>query len=365
MFYILVAFVVSFVATAVCMPVLLKQCRKRGFYDVPDERKVHRNNTPRLGGILFMPSMLLGVSLSIVGLVLSGHGEMFSAIGFTAMMIVIGMFMIYIIGLLDDIFGMRASVKFIIQIAVSLFLPFCGLYIHNLHGFCGIYELPLWAGYALTIFVSLLIVNAVNLIDGIDGLASSLSILATLAFGGLYLARGMYVYALYSYALTGAVCAFWLFNMFGKSEKGTKTFMGDTGSLTLGYALAFLAIRYVMEDRSIIETNPGNVLIVPFTLLLVPCFDLVRVAIMRVARGKSIFHPDKTHIHHKCLRAGFSMRGSLAMIVSFQLFFCLANWLITLIGGRINSIVVFDVVVFVLFNQWLNYGIVKNKNPHL
>lgn len=347
----------SFAATAFSMPALLRLCCKRGIYDMPNERKVHSNNIPRLGGVLFIPCMLIGGTVAVMLMSASRRDSLFNSLSVTTLTIVTGMFLIYLIGLLDDLFGLRASVKFTIQIAVSLFLPFCGVYIHSLGGMFGIYELPLWVGHALTVFISLLIVNAINLIDGIDGLASTLFILAMSSFGLLFFHQGMYFYSIYCFALVGTVAAFWLFNMFGKAEKGRKTFMGDTGSLTLGFALTFVAIRYMMLNNHTVSIGDHTMMpiLAPFTLLVVPCFDLVRVAVMRLLHGKPMFHPDKTHLHHKCLRAGFSMHASLALIVVLQICFIVANGAITYLGGGMSSIVVFDVLLFTAFNLWLNY----------
>lgn len=362
--YIALAFAVSLLVTAICTPPLLRLCRKRGLYDLPNERKVHHNKVPRLGGVLFMPSMLVGCSISFVLMELMGHTAVFSSFGLSTLLVAIGMFLLYIIGLLDDLFGMRAALKFCIQLVVSLFLPFCGLYIHNLYGFFGIHELPMWLGYALTMWLSIIIVNATNLIDGIDGLASSLAILAMGAFGTLFVCQGMYFYALFCFALAGSLIAFWFYNMFGSPTRGTKTFMGDTGSLTLGYALAFVAMRYaIIGTSNVTVENRCLVLLVPFTLLFVPCADSGRVALKRLLRGRPIFHPDKTHLHHKCLRAGFTMHQSLALICGLQIFYCATNWLIVHWGGRVNLIVFIDLVLFLVFNLWLDRRIVKNDNP--
>lgn len=346
------------------MPLLLHLCRHRGMYDLPDERKLHHSrNIPRLGGVLFMPAMLAGVAGAMV-LMMYFEGMGFMTLNMSAMLIVIGMFMLYLIGLLDDLFGLPASLKFVIQLVVSVFLPFCGLYIHNLYGLFGLYEIPSWLGYPITVLVSLLIVNAVNLIDGIDGLASTLSFLAILVFGTLFYLHGMMVYALYCVALLGTILVFFLYNMFGSPERGTKTFMGDTGSLTLGYALAFLAIRFIMICT---PSTPQHVqpvaLLVPFTLVLVPCFDLIRVACMRIRRGVPIFYPDKTHLHHKCLQAGFTMHQALLLIVALQVFFGLANWLLIRYVCSISLVVCFDVFVFIAFTLWLNYRIFKRATP--
>lgn len=313
-----------------------------------------------------MPSMLIGSSVAFVAMEILGHAAVFSSFGLSTLLVAIGMFLLYIIGLLDDLFGIRAGVKFAIQLVVSLFLPFCGIYIHDLYGLFGIHELPLWLGYLLTMVISILIVNATNLIDGIDGLSSSLGLLATLVFGVLYACQGMYFYTIFCFALSGSLVAFWFFNMFGSPQKGFKTFMGDTGSLTLGYALAFVAMRYVIiGTNNVPEESRCVVILVPFTLLFVPCIDSVRVAVKRLLRHKPIFHPDKTHIHHKCLRAGFSMHQSLCVILLLQLFYCATNWLIVTWGGRVNFVVVFDILSFIAFNLWLDRKIVQNNNPRL
>ena len=360
--YFIITFVLSFGITVGFTPSLLKLCRRKGIYDLPNERKVHHNKIPRLGGILFTPSMLIGVAGSFVAMLLLDNSDQLH-INLSTILIVIGMFLLYLIGILDDLFGMRASIKFLIQIIVSMFLPFCGLYVHNLYGLFGVYEIPLYLGYPLTVFVSLLIVNAINLIDGIDGLASSLSLIAISAFGFLYYQQHIMLNTLYCIGLVGSVVAFLLFNLFGSPERNTKTFMGDTGSLTLGYALAFLAIRYIMTPGIPLSQQGTSLhptaLLVPYTLLLVPCFDLVRVAVVRLIHHKPIFHPDKTHIHHKCMQAGFGMHQSLALILALQVFFCALNATLVACDASTTLIVLLDVITFSLFNLWLNKHRVK------
>lgn len=187
------------------------------------------------------------------------------------------------------------------QVAASAFMPLCGLYINNLYGLFGLWEIPFWAGSALTVFVCLLIVNSVNLIDGIDGLSSGLAMLALTAFAALFWELGVESYTLVSLGLIGAVAAFFFFNVFDSERRDTKTFMGDTGSLVLGYILAYLSIKYAMNNPSVLAPRPHGMVVV-ITLLAVPVFDLVRVACMRLVHGKGIFHPDKTHIHHLALK---------------------------------------------------------------
>ena len=359
--YLLIAWTISFGLTAVLMRPLLRLCKRRGMYDLPDERKVHHRGIPRLGGVLFMPAMLIGAAGTIVVQMLADYRG-FPMLSVSVCVVFVGMFLIYLIGLLDDLFGLKASLKFLIQLFVSLFLPFCGLYMHNLYGLLGLYELPGWACYPLTVFVSLLIVNAINLIDGIDGLASGLSMVAVVAFGVLFFSHEMYYYALYCAALVGTVAAFFLYNMFGDVNKSTKTFMGDTGSLTLGYALTFLSIRYMMTCTA---TSPhqmhATALLVPYTLILVPCFDLVRVSLMRLWRRVPIFSPDKTHIHHKCLAAGFSMHQTLMIILALQAAFGGLNWLLVLADFSASLVLMVDIAVFISFHLILDGMIARRE----
>ena len=340
-----ISFFVSALGAAVSMPWLLRFCKKRGLYDMPNERKVHHTKIPRLGGVLFMPCALIGVAVAMVCMIFL-HLEL-PKFTISSFLILTGVFLIYLIGLLDDVLGLSARVKFVIQFVASLFLPLCNLYFNNLYGFLGIYEIPMWIGYPLTIFVCLLIVNSINLIDGIDGLASGLSLIALTAFTVFFYQLNAMNYAMFSLGLIGAVLVFFYYNMFGKVENTTKTFMGDTGSLILGYGLSYLAIKLAMDNDAVLPYRPGA-LLMSFSLLLVPTFDLIRVALFRLKKGVSIFHADKTHIHHKFLAAGFSMHQALVAILALQLGFCLLNGILYCNGVKDSIIVLLDVLVFTL-----------------
>ena len=180
----LLAFLVSAAVASITMPWLLRLCKKKGLYDLPDERKVHTNNIPRLGGAVFVPSILLGMCVSVYALSAIEGG--FPAFHPSTFAIVTGVFIIYLIGLLDDLMGLRATFKFAIQLSTALFLPFCNLYVNNFDGLFGLGEVAVWVGYPFTILLCLLIVNSINLIDGIDGLASGLSVIALTAFAVLF-----------------------------------------------------------------------------------------------------------------------------------------------------------------------------------
>ena len=167
--YILIAFAISLVFSLIGTPLVVKLCNTYGIFDLPNSRKEHKYSIPRLGGTLFMPSLGLGVVVTLL-IMYQGINKDFE-IGVSNVMMVIGAIMVYLIGIFDDLRGMKATHKFIIQTVAALLFPLCNLMINNLHGLFGIHEIPIWLGYPITVFVILLIVNAINLIDGIDGLA--------------------------------------------------------------------------------------------------------------------------------------------------------------------------------------------------
>ncbi len=326
------------------MPFLLRFCRYKGLFDMPGGRKVHSNAIPRLGGILFLPVMIVGVALSL--LTYSHESEGLYIIKASTIMLAVGTFLIYIIGSIDDLIGMKANHKFIIQLIAALLMPLCGLYINNFYGLFGLNELPLWFSYPFTVFVILLIVNAINLIDGIDGLASGLCICILAVYICLYLKMDRtLIYSVGGASLLGSLIAFFCFNVWGKANKGTKTFMGDSGSLFLGYTIAFLSIKYAMDNPLVLPYRK-NGLLVPLTLLFIPIFDLARVAIARLYHKKGMFEPDKTHIHHVIMAAGFNMRCTLCIILGLFTTFCLINLGMDMANINLTWILLTDIILF-------------------
>lgn len=354
----LVAFGVSLVCAIVGMPWLLWLCKKRGLYDIPNERKVHHNNIPRLGGIVFFPCMLLGMGASMMlhSFLYGGQEE----IKVSTLVILAGIVLIYLIGLLDDVLGLNAKLKFTVQFVAALLMPLCNLYINDLNGLFGIYDMPMYVAWPVTVFVTLLIVNSINLIDGIDGLASSLSMVALLAFLVLFAGMHVYGYAMLILSLMAALLVFMYYNMMGSVERGTKTFMGDAGSLILGYTLAFLVIKYSMDNIQALPQR-DHAFATAITFVVVPVFDLVRVAFTRLFQHKSIFDADKQHIHHLFMSAGVSMRRTLLCIVVLQLFYCVVNLSLCAVDTNINIILSVDIVIYALVILKVTHSKVSNN----
>lgn len=354
--YIFISFLASALTSMLLMPWILSLCKRNGFFDRPNDRKVHKNNTPRLGGIVFVPSTMVGISVTLA-LILSFVGDM-EPLKSSTLLVGFGIFTIYVTGLLDDLFGLSAHLKFFIQFISALCFPLIGLTLNNLYGFCGIWEIPEMYSYPLTVFLVMLVVNSINLIDGIDGLASSLSLIAFAVFTWAFWHWGMNIFCLFTAAISGGLAVFLWYNLFGDEKKGNKIFMGDSGSLMLGYALSYLSLKFC-SDSDVKEPEPYSLLLA-FTLLLIPTFDLTRVACSRLLRGEHPFHADKTHLHHKLMRTGHYMHMALLTILIADILFSILNASLYLLGVNITWIVLVDVILFVVWQKMIDRSIAKN-----
>lgn len=347
LYYALISALAGMVFTFIAMPFLLKYCYARGKCDMPGGRRLHKQPIPRLGGVMFMPALLIGLSAACLL-----KGEMVIPIKTSSVLLASGAILIYAFGFLDDWFGMRANPKFVVQLIAALIMPLCGLYINNFYGMFGLYELPFWFSYPLTVFIILLIVNSINLIDGIDGLASGLCICIFTVYMLLFLYQEKTTnYSFCIAGLIGSLLAFFYFNVWGKVKNRTKTFMGDSGSLILGYALAYLTLKYTMDpmDTEKVLGHRNYALFLSFTLLIVPTFDVIRVAFYRIFHKKPVFGADKNHIHHLIIAAGFTMHQALGIILGLFFFFCLLNYGLYACCMSQTLIVLIDVVLFCAF----------------
>lgn len=349
----LVFFLCVFFAGIVIPQILLIAFRRR-LFDEPDDRKIHRCVVPRLGGVAFKPVVFFSVAMALGVNLALGNGEILAemtddvqalAFGFCTLMV------LYLVGMADDLVGVRYLAKFVIQILCGMMLIAGDIYVGSLHGLLGIYALPVWVGYLLTILVTVFIINAINLIDGIDGLASGLCSIACLFYGLIFFLLGQYVYAMLAFATLGVLIPFFYYNVFGNAENGRKIFMGDTGSLTIGMMLCFLSIR-LTQCAPEVQVGIPHALMLAFSPLLIPCFDVVRVCLHRIRNRKNPFMPDKNHIHHKMLALGMGQRTAMISIVSISLVFTLTNILLSQYIN-VNLILVADVLIWTVANIWL------------
>ena len=311
----------------VIIPRILVISHKKRLYDVPDARKVHTMPVPRLGGLSFFPVILMSMFL-VIGFRLYFWDMDTSSLSFNMLyeylFLFVGMTLLYLVGVCDDLVGVGYRYKFAVQIAAAFLLVLSGNWFDSLGGLFGIYSVPAWIGMPFTVFIVVYITNAINLIDGIDGLASGLCCIALSVLSVIFFLRGQYVYALLAVCTLGILMPFWCYNVFGNANRGHKLFMGDAGSLTLGYVISFLIIHMsVTNEVSPTLSNPY--MVIAFSTVLVPLLDVIRVVLHRLREHKNPFLPDKNHFHHKLLRTGMRVRMVMVCIIAISAFFILLN----------------------------------------
>lgn len=355
--YILIgAFLVSVFLGRIIIPnILIISLRKR-LFDQPDGRKVHNRPIPRLGGVTFFPVIVFtfAVVTALRVMVNNISYEVFTpTMACEFLFLIAGLTLLYIIGIADDLVGVRYRKKFLVQIISASLFPVAGLYINNFYDLFGINFIPTYIGYPLTVLLVVFITNAINLIDGIDGLASGLSMVALVIFGVIFMHYSLWNFAILAFICVGVIVPFFAYNVFGNADKGRKIFMGDTGSLTLGYIISFFVIKYCMYVPGEDMQAYGSPVVVAFSVLLVPCLDVVRVVLKRARTGHALFMPDKNHIHHKFLDMGFTPRKALITIQLMSAAFCAFSFVA--VRYMDNTLVfVIDVVVWTLLNIWFN-----------
>lgn len=311
----------------VIIPRILVISHKKRLYDVPDARKVHTMPVPRLGGLSFFPVILMSMFL-VIGFRLYFWDVNVSGLSFNMLyeylFLFVGMTLLYLVGVCDDLVGVGYRYKFAVQIAAAFLLVLSGNWFNSFGGLFGIYSVPVWVGVPFTVFIVVYITNAINLIDGIDGLASGLCCIALSVLSVIFFLRGQYVYALLAICTLGILMPFWCYNVFGNANRGHKLFMGDAGSLTLGYVISFLIIHMsVTNEVSPTLSNPY--MVIAFSTVLVPLLDVIRVVLHRLREHKNPFLPDKNHFHHKLLRTGMRVRMVMVCIIAISAFFILLN----------------------------------------
>jgi len=315
------AMLLSFMMVFLSIPTILRVAHSKNLFDEPNRRSVHRIRIPTLGGLAIFVGFLFTYSLFV-------DWFKFIEIPF----LIPSLLIIFGIGIKDDILVTAPMVKLAGQlIAVIIIVGLGGLKITDFHGFFGLHPDPFW-GTILTIVGMVFIINGFNLIDGIDGLAAITGIITMLSFSVWYFINGeMHIPTLVA-ALVGGLFAFAYYNMFSSRQK---IFMGDTGSLLLGFLVAIVAVSFSEFNRPDNQPNlvysMNSAPAVAMAILIVPIVDTLRVFMLRVSRGNSPFAADKNHIHHRMLALGFSHLQISLIIGSINiafviLGFSLRNW---------------------------------------
>ncbi len=355
----LLTFAVSILITGILIPKIILIAFRKQLFDQPDARKIHRGIVPRLGGIAFFPAILFSVAL-VAGINLRGGNEIF-ALELEECVIpllfqVCAVILLYLVGIADDLIGVRYRAKFLVQILSGVLLVSSGMYIGNFYGLLWLDQIPMWLSWIFTILVVVGIVNAINLIDGIDGLASGLSAIALITYAIVFFQGGQYIYALVAAGAVGTLVPFFYYNVFGDPEKQKKIFMGDTGSLTTGLVLVFCSIAIVALYPVSAHPYAYNPVVIAVCPLMIPAFDVVRVYFHRLRCHRNPFLPDKSHIHHKLLALGMKQSHALLFILFASALMIGCNVILSPYANP-NLLFGADVVVWTLGNVALTKAI--------
>ena len=356
--FIVAGFLLSALMGRLIIPRILVISLRKRLFDIPDFRKIHQHPISRLGGVTFFPViMLVMCAITLIGLHTKGFSDQFFSNHIIDEMLSLtaGLVLLYIIGVCDDLIGVRYGRKLLVQVFAASFLPFAGLYVVDFYGLFGVDVVSPFIGIPLTVLLTVFVTNAINLIDGIDGLASSLCMIALLIFGTAFALNGVWMYSLLAFVCLGVLIPFFLYNVFGNAEHGSKIFMGDTGSLTLGFILSLFSVKYILLLSTDSSAVSGTPIVWVFSLLLVPCLDVCRVVLNRLQRKANPFKPDKTHIHHKFLMMGFSPRRSLVLIQLISIFFIGLTVFLIYVGVLGYVVLLIDILVWTLMHLWFTH----------
>ncbi len=298
----LFCFITAFVVTLITIPPVISLVKKYRLYDIPNARKEHKLPVPTMGGIAIMAGMMTALFLWF-----PFTAEVAQVCFFFSVTVLLAL------GIMDDLRDLSAKYKFVIQLALAALIALSGIRITSFDGLFGINELPVSAQYTFTLLAIVGITNAFNLIDGIDGLAGGLGFMSLVTLGLFLTMSGDTNTALIAFALAGGILAFLYFNF-----NPARIFMGDTGSLLLGFVIAVLAIRLLQVNIAAIKPVVPNAPVFVLGIVLIPVFDTLRVFAVRIWKGKSPFAADKTHIHHLLTNNEFSHSFAARLICSIH-----------------------------------------------
>lgn len=316
---------ITFVTSLLLIPLAKKVAHHIGAIDMPNARKVHKVPMPRLGGLAIYGAFL-------VGYIFCGDKtpQMIS--------ILISSFIIFLTGLLDDIKPIKASYKFLVQgIAAAIVVIYGQVYFTEIT-FLGLHvQFNLFFSYVLSIFFILAITNAINLIDGLDGLASGVSSIyfATIFIIAILLNSTTGLDFTLAIIMFGATLGFLVFNF-----PPAKIFMGDCGSLFLGFMISVIAL---VSFKVATMTS----LLIPIIVLAMPIFDTILAIFRRILKGESIGAPDKEHFHHQLLKLKFTPRVSLIIIYMINILFSTIS-IFFATGSQREAIVVYLILMILL-----------------
>ena len=312
--FFLICFITSFIIAFASIPTIIRIASRLQLFDEPNERKLHTRRTPLLGGVAVFAAMIFSFTLGAAPFFEKQH-----------LFIITSLILIFFFGLRDDIAPLAPIKKLSGQITASVILIlFCKIKLESLHGLFGIHVLNDTTSFFLTLLGILFVVNSYNLIDGIDGLASGLGIIASLVFASLFYIYNDPLMSVLALSLAGALMGFFPYNF-----RNAKIFLGDTGTMTIGFVLSIFAFRFIELARSVnIDSwfSYRAAPVVVFAILVIPMIDTLRVFTIRIFKKGSPFIADRNHIHHRLLELGCKPHQVCVLLYLVNTLFILSAW---------------------------------------
>lgn len=317
----ILALIIALLASFLLTPYIKQLAVKIGAVDKPDKRKVHTHVMPRLGGLaIYLATMLaivcsMPITRDLLGILLGGTW-------------------IVIVGVLDDKYSLPARVKLAGQVIAAVILVAFDVKIEWLNNPFGGYFYLEYLSIPFTVFWVISFINVVNLIDGLDGLAAGVSGIASITVILVAVHQGYFPVATLTAALAGGIIGFIHYNF-----NPATIFMGDTGSMFIGYMLAAISIFGAVKSAATIA------LLVPAIALGLPIMDTAFAILRRYSNGRPIFQPDKGHLHHRLLAMGLSQRQAVLLMYGISIVLCLAAFVLAEANVYVAAVVIVLILV--------------------
>ncbi len=355
---ILLCFITAFAIVLLITPAIIRVADFKHLFEEPNEKKIHKRRTPRIGGLAIFAAVLIAFSLWCN----YAHFD-------STRYIIAAVVLLFFVGLKDDIIGVSPGKKLIIQLTAAFMVVVLGnIRLTGFYGFLGVDHITYWLSVPVTIFAIIVITNAYNLIDGIDGLAAGLGLITALTFGIYFYLTGFHGVSCLAFSLAGALAGILKYNF-----RPARLFMGDCGSLVVGFLAAIFAIRnielsdslplhlfgdtgypnnffeeFLARHISIDDLRMDAVPAFAFAVLIIPLFDTLRVFLVRVIQKKSPFLGDQNHIHYILMSLGYGHARVAITLYAVNILFIVLAFLLRKMNPNYVFIILISIALILM-----------------
>ncbi len=341
--------ILSYLAAIVCS-IVTANVLTRGLLNISRKHKSEPGEEGfaarilQIGGVIILPAIAVGVAAAVaIRLIAGTAGEMLYTSSFV---IAVGVLLLYTLGVIDDLLDTKNWQRHVIVATASAAFPLIDLYINNLHGLFGIHNITWIPGFFITFAFTVLTIKSLEALDDTDGLMAAVSLLVVAAYAVAFCLMGSNIYATIAFSLAGAMIVFLRHNLFGDEKTGDKLRAGHTGQLVVSYCIAYLSVKYAMDNAVIIDTHADGILL-PYSLLALPIFEYVRVLVASNWRGLDGKERQALFVHHVILGKGFTQVQAVGIVVAGELVLLSMNLLLHhVLNFNITLIVVLNIALY-------------------